>query len=192
MAVRSCAMYFFRNVTAGWHRICWDTGMEKRMTFEVDRTSVVEGDIVEITWDCTGADRVELKIDNGFKATVLPLETSGSKRFRLHRSKGRTALTVTAWKDGKHGSKTLKVRVKEMPTTHAETVDHKGRRVNEAKNRGEEWKRRLQALPPDKRLAVRALAILGVTLLVGMLMPRLFLLGVVALAGYLTYVLWKK
>lgn len=166
--------------------------MEKRMTFDVDRTSVVEGDIVEIKWDCTGADRVELKIDNGFKATVLPLEIAGSKRFRLHRSKGRTALTITAWKDGKHGSKTLKVKVKEMPTTHAETVDQNGQRVNGAKERGEELKRRLQALPPDKRLAVRALAILGVTLLVGLLIPRLFLLGVVALAGYLAYVVWKK
>lgn len=162
------------------------------MTFNVDRTSVTEGDIVEIKWDCTGADRVELKIDNGFKATVLPLEIAGSKRFRLHRSKGRTALTITAWKDGKHGSKTLKVKVKEMPTTHAETVDQNGQRVNGAKERGEELKRRLQALPPDKRLAVRALAILVVTLLVGLLIPRLFLLGVVALAGYLAYVVWKK
>lgn len=162
------------------------------MTFDVDRTSVVEGDIVEIKWNCTGADRVELKIDNGFKATVLPLEIAGSKRFRLHRSKGRTALTITAWKDGKHGSKTLKVKVKEMPTTHAETVDQNGQRVNGAKERGEELKRRLQALPPDKRLAVRALAILGVTLLVGLLIPRLFLLGIVALAGYLAYVVWKK
>ena len=162
------------------------------MTFDVDRTSVTEGDIVEIKWDCIGADRVELKIDNGFKATVLPLEIAGSKRFRLHRSKGRTALTITAWKDGKHGSKTLKVKVKEMPTTHAETVDQNGQRVNGAKEHGEELKRRLQALPPDKRLAVRALAILVVTLLVGLLIPRLFLLGIVALAGYLAYVVWKK
>lgn len=162
------------------------------MTFDVDRTSVTEGDIVEIKWNCTGADRVELKIDNGFKATVLPLEIAGSKRFRLHRSKGRTALTITAWKDGKHGSKTLKVKVKEMPTTHAEAVDQNGQRMNGAKERGVELKRRLQALPPDKRLAVRALAILGVTLLVGLVIPRIFLLGVVALAGYLAYVVWKK
>ena len=166
--------------------------MEKRMTFDVDRTSVVEGDIVEITWDCTGADRVELKIDNGFKATVLPLDIMGSKRFRLHRSKGRTALTITAWKDGKHGSKTLKVRVKEMPTTHAETVDGQGRKVDGAKRWGEEMKRRMQALPPDKRLASRALLILGATMLLSIVMPRLFLLGVTALAVYLAYVLWKR
>ena len=166
--------------------------MEKRMTFDVDRTSVVEGDIVEITWDCTGADRVELKIDNGFKATVLPLDIAGSKRFRLHRSKGRTALTITAWKDGKSGSKTLKVRVKEMPTAHAETVDSKGHRVDGVKQWRETMRRRLQALPPDKRLAARALAILGATLLVSMFLPRLFILGVMALTVYLAYIVWKK
>ena len=167
-------------------------GMEKRMTFDVDRTSVVEGEVVEIKWDCTGADRVELKIDNGYKATVLPLELTGTKRFRLHRSKGRTALTMTAWKDGKHGSKTLKVRVKEMATTRAETVDDRGRRVDGARQRGDQLKRRLQALPPDKRLAVRALAILGATLLVSFLAPRLFFLGIAALTVFLAYSVWKK
>ena len=166
--------------------------MEKRMTFDVDRTSVTEGDIMEITWDCTGADRVELKIDNGFKATVLPLEITGSKRFRLHRSKGRTALTITAWKDGKHGSKTLKVKVKEIPTTHAETVDSQGKKINDAKQWGEQMKQRLQTLPPDKRMAVRVVWILVATLLVSMFIPRLFLLGITALIVYLLYTIWKR
>lgn len=166
--------------------------MEKRMTFDVDRTMVCEGDIVEIKWDCTGADRVELKIDNGFKATVLPLELAGSKRFRLHRSKGRTALTITAWKDGKHGSKTLKVRVKEMPTTHAETVDSKGQKVGKGKQWWEQMKLRLQALPPDKRMAVRVVTILAAVMLVSIFIPRLFLLGITALVVYLLYIVWKK
>lgn len=162
------------------------------MTFNVDRTSVVEGDVVEIKWDCTGADRVELKIDNGYKATALPLDISGSKRFRLHRSKGRTALTITAWKDGKHGSKTVKVRVTEMPTTRAETVDSQGKRVGEASQRWQQTKQRFQSLPPDKRMATRVLLILAGVTLAGMLLPRLFLLGVLALEAYLVYVIWKK
>lgn len=166
--------------------------MEKRMTFDVDRTSVSEGDIVEIKWDCTGADRVELKIDNGFKTTILPLDISGSKRFRLHRSKGRTALTITAWKDGKHGSKTLKVKVKEMPTTYAETVDGQGHKVNDAQQWREKMKLRLQSLPPDKRMAVRVVSILAVVVLVSLFVPRLFLLGIAALIGYLLYTIWKR
>lgn len=166
--------------------------MEKRMTFDVDRTSVSEGDIVEIKWDCTGADRVELKIDNGFKTTILPLDISGSKRFRLHRSKGRTALTITAWKDGKHGSKTLKVKVKEMPTTYAETVDGQGHKVNDAQQWREKMKLRLQSLPPDKRMAVRVVSILAAVVLVSLFVPRLFLLGIAALIGYLLYTIWKR
>lgn len=166
--------------------------MEKKMTFDVDRTSVSEGDIVEIKWDCTGADRVELKIDNGFKTTILPLDISGSKRFRLHRSKGRTALTITAWKDGKHGSKTLKVKVKEMPTTYAETVDGQGQKVNDAQQWREKMKLRLQSLPPDKRMAVRVVSILAAVVLVSLFVPRLFLLGIAALIGYLLYTIWKR
>ena len=166
--------------------------MEKRMTFNVDRTSVTEGDVVEIKWDCTGADRVELKIDNGYKATVLPLDTSGSKRFRLHRSKGRTALTVTAWKDGKHGSKTVKVRVTDMPTTHAETVDSQGKRVGQASQWWQQTKQRFAALPPDKRMAARVLLILAAVMLVSIFLPRLFMLGILALTVYLVYVIWKR
>lgn len=162
------------------------------MTFDVDRTSVYEGDIVEVRWDCTGAERVELKIDNGFKATVLSLDVVGSKRFRLHRSKGRTSLTITAWKDGKYGSKTLKVRVKEMETTHAETVDNQGRKVGSASQWTEKMKMRMQSLPADKRMAVRVVAILAAALLLGIIMPRLFLIGIVALLGYLLYVIWKR
>lgn len=162
------------------------------MTFNVDRTSVVEGDVVEIRWDCTGAERVELKIDNGYKATVLPLDISGSKRFRLHRSKGRTSLTITAWKDGKHGSKTVKVRVTDMPTTRTETVDSQGKRVGASSQWWQQMKLRYQALPPDKRMATRVLLILAAITLVGMFLPKLFLLGILALEVYLVYAIWKK
>lgn len=99
--------------------------MEK-MIFETDRQAVEEGGIVEVQWDCHEADRVELTIDNGFKQTVIPLELQGSKRFRLHRSKGRTRLTVTAYVGEKHYSKTIKVRVTDIPTVQAEEVDRNG------------------------------------------------------------------
>lgn len=166
--------------------------MEKRMTFNVDRTTVTEGDIVEVRWDCSGAERVELKIDNGYKATVLPLEISGSKRFRLHRSKGRTSLTITAWKDGKHGSKTIKVRVTDIPTTHAETVDNQGRKVSGIQQWWQQTKLRYQSLPSDKRVAANVTMIVAAMLLLTLLSPRLLMLGLLGLLFYLLYVLWKK
>lgn len=166
--------------------------MEKRMTFDVDRTTVAEGDVVEIKWDCSGAERVELKIDNGYKATVLPLELSGSKRFRLNRSKGRTALTVTAWKDGKHGSKTIKVRVTEIPTARAETVDSEGRRVGSVQQWWQRMRQRVQSLPPEKQTATYALTILAATMLLAMFIPRVLLVGLLGLTIYLVYVLRKR
>ena len=166
--------------------------MENRMTFDVDRTVVTEGDVIEIKWNCTGAERVELKIDNGFRATVLPLEENGSKKFRLNRSKGRTALTITAWKSGKHGSKTLKVKVKEMPTTHAETVDSQGKPLGALREWWQRWQPRWQSLPADKRMAVRMLLIIVALLLLTLLSPRLLLLGLTGLVIYLLYIVWKR
>ena len=162
------------------------------MTFDIDRTTVTEGDIVEVRWDCTGADRVELNIDNGFKASVIPLDIPGTKRFRLNRSKGRTALTITAWKDGKSGSKTLKVRVKEMPTTHADTVDNQGRPMGSLRQWWQKTTLRWQGLTPEKRMAARVLLILAGILLVAMILPAFLLLGITALMVYLVYALWKK
>ena len=162
------------------------------MTFDVDRTTVTEGDVVEVKWDCTGADRVELSIDNGYKTSVMQLELTGIKRFRLNRSKGRTTLTITAWKGDKHGSKTLKVRVREMQATRAETVDDHGQRVNPVKDWWQRMQPRWQALPPEKRLASRIGLILAGVLLLGMLAPRLFLIGLLGLMGYLLYVVWKR
>ena len=166
--------------------------MEKKMTFDVDRTVVNEGDIVEVRWNCTGAERVELKIDNGFKASVIELEITGTKRFRLNRSKGRTSLTITAWKDGHHGSKTLKVRVKEIPVTQAETVDDKGRHVGSLQEQWQLLRQRWKAMPSDKRIASRVSLILCGILLVGMLIPSLFMIGLLGLLIYLAYVVLKR
>ena len=99
------------------------------MIFEIDRHTVTEGDVVEVKWDCTGSEQTVLTLDNGFRATEIPLEPSGTKRFRLNRSKGRTHLTIAVTMGGKTYRKKIAVRVKKMPTMKAETVDHRGRKV---------------------------------------------------------------
>lgn len=173
----------------------------ERMTFTVDKHKVTEGDIVEVCWDCPGADRAELTLDNGYKATTLPLTLSGSKRFRLHRSKGRTRLVITAFVGGKRYSKTLKVRVKEMPVTKAETVDHRGRRVGKWKEwfglpkwqslRGR-YRQGWQMLTPEKRLATRLLMIVSGVLLAATFLPVLLLIGLFGLSAYLMWVIMKR
>ncbi|MBR1784192.1 MAG: hypothetical protein IJ760_02000 [Bacteroidales bacterium] len=165
--------------------------MGNKMTFDVDRKAVTEGDIVEIKWDCTGADRVELNIDNGYKASAIELPIAGSKRFRLNRSKGSTKLTVTVWKDGKHGSKSIKVRVSPLQTSRAETVDDNGRRVSGVSEWWTRMQLRVKQLPPDKRLALRASLIICASLLLGIFVPGLLQLGLLGLMVYLLFVVWK-
>ena len=169
--------------------------MEK-MTFTTDRTSLTEGEIIEITWDCREAERVELTIDNGFKSTALPLDLTGVKRFRLHRSRGKTRLTITAWVGGRSYSKTIKVKVAEMPTTHAETIDDKGKTVSRGsqwlQELGRRWRTTWQALVPEKRIAVTVLAILALLMLFSVLMPLMLPMGLIGLVVYLIIVIARK
>ena len=173
----------------------------ERMTFTTDKTVVTEGDIVEVRWDCPGADNAELTIDNGYKKTSLPLPLSGSKRFRLHRSKGRTRLVITATVGGKRYSKTQKVKVKEIPVTKAETVDHRGRRMGKLRQwmslpKWQSWRMRFrqgwQMMTPEKRLASRLLLILGGILLLATFLPVLLMVGLLGLSFYLMWILMRR
>ena len=169
--------------------------MEK-MTFTTDRTSLIEGDIIEITWDCHEAERVELTIDNGYKATAIGLDLVGTKRFRLNRSRGKTKLTLTAWVNGKDYSQTIKVKVYEMPTVEAETVDEKGRPVGKASQWWQTYKQRIRtsynAMTPEKQLATRLLAIMGGILLVSLVWPGIIYFGFLGLLVYLVVVVNRR
>ena len=81
------------------------------MIFEIDKRTVTEGDVVQLNWQCLGAEKAELIIDNGFRTSIIPVETVGTKRFRLNRSKGRTQLTMAVDIDGKTFRKRISVWV---------------------------------------------------------------------------------
>ena len=175
----------------------------QRMIFDIDRRTVTEGDVVEVKWQCAEAESVQLTIDNGYRSTNIPLETSGSKRFRLNRSKGRTHLTIAVTIGGKTYRKKIAVRVKKMPTMKAETVDHRGRKVSAI---GGWWQRvmtkwhdsrsklhlAMQVLPERKQMAVKVMAIMGVGLIVSAIWPILYGLVPMLVAGYLIYVLIRR
>lgn len=168
--------------------------MEK-MTFTTDRTSLTEGEIIEITWDCHEAERVELTIDNGFKTTAIPLDLTGTKRFRLNRSRGKTKLTLTATVNGHDYSKTIKVKVAEMPTAHAETVDDKGKTVSRGsqwlQDLGRRWRTTWQGMTPVKQLATKILVALAVLMLFSRLLPALFFFGLLAIMIWMVFVITR-
>lgn len=175
----------------------------QRMTFDIDRRTVTEGDVVEVSWQCAEAESVNLTIDNGFRSTDIPLENSGSKRFRLNRSKGKTHLTITVSIGGKRYHKRINVRVKKIPTVRAETVDQQGKRLgwlrqwwqrmltNWHNSRGR-LKMGIQALPERKQLAAKLLLIMGVILLLSAIWPRVYGFALVILVAYLAFVLLRR
>ena len=176
---------------------------KQRMIFETDRRSVTEGDVVEVKWQCEGAEEVKLTIDNGFRSTDIPLETSGNKKFRLNRSKGKTHLTLTVKTEGKVHHKTVDVRVKKMPTVKADTVDSNGRKQGFL---SQWWQKGLtnwhnfmakvnlamSALPERKQIIVKMMALLGVMLIVSAIWPKAYNFIMVALIVYLAIALLKR
>lgn len=171
------------------------------MTFDIDRRSVTEGDIVEINWQCEGAESVTLTIDNGYRSTDIPLETNGSKRFRLNRSKGKTHLTLAVMIMGKRHEKKINVRVKPMPTTHAETLDQQGRSLSFVKR----WWLQLQTrwhnsklyhayqiLPETKQVIVKILLAVWLLIIVSSIWPRAAFISLGLLVIYLTYLLIRR
>lgn len=176
---------------------------KQRMTFQADHRAVTEGDVVELTWDCTGSEQTELTIDNGFRATQLTLEAAGSKRFRLNRSKGRTHFTIAAIVDGKTYRKKIAVQVRPMPTVHAETIDHRGRKVGTlgqwwqgVVTKRHDWRAKtrmaLQSLPERKQMAVKLLAIIGVAMMVSAFWPAATTIGLTLMMVYLLIVLMRR
>lgn len=176
---------------------------KNRMTFDIDRHTVTEGDVVELTWQCDGAEGVTLTIDNGYRTTDIPLEIRGSKRFRLNRSKGRTHLTIAVTMEGKTYRKKINVRVKKMPTVRAETVDHRGNRMGWMT----QWRQRMltkwhdfrsklrlamQTLPERKQVAVKMLLILAIVFIVSAIWPKAYGTALFLLSLYLVLVLIRR
>lgn len=178
--------------------------MKRNMVFDIDKTAVVEGDVVNIHWNCPPGSQVRLCIDNGYRSAAMDVEPNGTKQFRLHRSKGRTKLILTATLEGKSMSRKIAVRVKKMKVEKAEVIDDgwKSRRKSKSAHRipfRERWnlarssfKYVWQALPERKRLAYVVLFILSMTMLLSLISPKMVSVGITMLAAYLIYIIFKR
>lgn len=174
--------------------------MKPQINLSVDKNKVTEGDIVEVTWSCSPADRIQFTLDNGFKANSIDVESSGSKKFRLNRSKGRTHLVIAVQYGGKTYYRSVTVRVRKMKATKAEKVyDYtgaKGVRANGLKNSWLNFKSKMKMawsyMPENKRLAYKVLTALCVVALLSLISPKILSIGLLVVSGYLCYVIFKK
>lgn len=179
--------------------------MKTNIVFTTNTDTVMEGDVIDIQWNCSPAESVKLTIDNGFKSNTIDIENSGSKRFRLNRSKGKTKLTITTTNEGKEYSKTLKIKVKEMEAIHAETINDSQHSFfnNFRQNNGgkfSNWWQNIKmslvyawmALPPNKKIAYIILNFLMLLLIISLIFPKFLIFGLILIIIYLLYILMKK
>lgn len=179
-----------------------------KLNFTADKHSVTEGDVIELNWQVPEGEGLSLTIDNGFKSQTLPIDShSGSKKFRLNRSQGKTKLTLSATHNGKTTTETIKVKVKKMKVTHAETIyeerKHRnpfrkgqnttgktGEWINNQRNRfSYNW----SLLTPQKKMAYIIIGIMATGLLLSCLTGKdLMMLTDGVMMGYLAYILIKR
>ena len=164
--------------------------MKPKISLSVDKSVVTEGDVVELKWSCENAESVRFTLDNGYKANTIDVEQSGSKKFRLNRSKGRTHLV----------SRSVRVRVKKMKPTKAEYVHdemgHRSVRRNVIRNSWLNFKNKLKMvwsyLPERKRLAYVILSALCVLMILSAFWPGVFRWGMFLVIGYLFWVILRR
>ncbi len=163
------------------------------LIFKVNKETVTEGEIVEVTWSCLGATSVVLTLDNGFKAVKLDVENSGTKKFRLNRSKGKTKFVfVVTDSNGKSASKTLKVRVKELKAIKAEEVGGESRFTKFVRDYIAKTKRSWSVLSERKRMAYIVLWSVMLIMILSLINPIFIKMGLVALIAYMAWIVVKK
>jgi len=170
--------------------------MKPKIDFKVDRKKVTEGEVVEINWNCPDADTVLFTLDNGFRKTDLPLERSGSKKFRLNRSQGPTNLVITASSQGRTSRKILSVKVRKLKPIEAEYTSYKRMDEHKFKEKWNEFRRRMKMswnmLTPVKQLACKVLGLLMLMMTLTAISPRLMTIGMMLTVFYLMTVLFRR
>ncbi len=174
--------------------------MKPKIELSVDKSKVTEGDIVEMSWSCSPAEKVQLTLDNGYKSNTIDVEPSGSKKFRLNRSKGKTHLVIGVTNGGRQYYNSVCVRVRKMKITKTEEVHDytgtKGFRKNGLRNSWNNFKEKLKMawgfMPENKRLATKLLLFLCIVMVLTAIWPKLISFGFAALSVYLFWIIVKK
>lgn len=173
------------------------------MIFTIDKDKVTEGDIVELKWDRTGSTSTSITIDNGYKSVTSAVESCGSKRIRLNRSKGRTKFILTAEIDGKTKVDKLSVRVKKVKAEKAKASNPDSGYAKYTRLDNNNFKDKIRDLRTNlrfawqrqsekNRFAIVVLSLLALILIITSLAPKFIFFGLTVLALYILISIYKK
>ena len=122
--------------------------MNGNLHIETDKSKVIEGDFLDIKWDCTGTpDMVSLVVELGGKREIYPVADSGTKRVMVtYKTKGVGKISLVATFSGKKYSKETEVVIKKAKSSNrgAYGSDNRGNGVT-FKTKLAVWRDKLNA-----------------------------------------------
>ncbi len=175
-----------------------------RLSFDIDKKQVVEHEHVTVSWDCENPDQVTLTVEDGGRS-VHQLPDSGSRVIEATGNADRMTLTLRAVIGGKTQEKSATVKVKRK-VLKAEKVHGASRGGSGGRKawfdfaKVKAWWLRASAglktawtyLPENKKLATKILALMCAVMLLTSFAPKLFPIGILAIMGYLTWIIVKR
>jgi len=172
-----------------------------KISFHIDKKKVTEGEYVTVSWDCQNPDMVSLVVADGSKS-VHQLGDSGTKVIPASGNADQMVLTLRATIGGKLEEKSAKVKVKRK-VLKADKVSRGPKNQNSKPfdfTRIKDWWTRTTAqyktawayMPETKKLAVKVMGLIAAVMILSGISPKLLPLGLLAVAGYLSWIILKR
>ncbi|MBR1782751.1 MAG: hypothetical protein IJ753_04450 [Bacteroidales bacterium] len=175
-----------------------------KLSFNIDKKQVTEHEHVTVSWDCENPEQVTLTVEDGTKS-IHQLPDSGSRVIEASGNADRMTLTLRAVIGGKTQEKSVTVKVKrkvlKAEKVHGAPRGSSGSRkawFDFSKVKGW-WSRTIAGLktswtymPENKKLATKILGLMCAVMLLTGFVPKLFPVGLIAIIGYLTWIIVKR
>ena len=175
-----------------------------KITFNIDKRQVQEGESVTVSWNCESPDMVTLTVVDGVKS-VHQLGDSGSKTIPATGNADKMVLTLRASIGGKTEEKSATVRVKRK-VVKAERVNSTpyGKKEKTSSpldfSKVKDWWRRTSDkykaawsyMPENKKLATKILGMMLALMILTGFWPKLFSIGLLLIIGYLGWIVLRR
>lgn len=181
-----------------------------KISFDIDRKQVQEGESVTVSWSCESPDMVTLTVVDGVKS-VHQLGDSGTRVIPATGNADKIVLTLRASIAGKTEEKTATVKVKRK-VVKAERVNStpygkkertgngssKNNPINLSRIKNwwqrtkDKYKTAWSYMPETKKLATKILGMMLALTILSSIWPKLFSLGLLLIVGYLGWILIKR
>jgi len=161
-----------------------------KLSFKIDKKQISVGEYVTVSWDCVNPDMVTLIVQDGGKS-VYQLGDSGSRVIQASGSADKMLLTLRASIGGKAEEKSVEVKVKKK-VLKAERIPRNPKIKDWWQRTTVGMKTAWTYMPGTKKLAVKIMGLLLVTMILTSISPKLLPLGLFIVVIYLGWYVMKR